>query len=186
MAGCYLLSTLFGSLLVSFGIDPLVHFQAKALSAVAGAQPITDVLSLLREGEVARAVGYTFAWNFGVAAILFSTVAGVIFFLPPIIGAWRGFLVGILFYGQVGSLPAATLVAGTFFLEIGAYVVAGAAGMGLGFALLPRRSRGEDFRHRTGQALRDILAVYPLVAGMLLCGALWEILGIYSLWRLSG
>jgi hypothetical protein len=186
MAGCYLLSTIFGSLLVSFGVDPLARFQAQALGAVAGARPIVDVLSLLGDGQVVQAVGYTFAWNFGVAAVLFSTVAGVIFFLPPIIGAWRGFLVGVIFHGQVGSLPAATLLAGTFLLEIGAYVVAGAAGMGLGFSLLPSRAKGEDFRHRTGRAFRDILTVYPLVAGMLFCGALWEIIGIYSLWRLVG
>ena len=186
MAGCYLLSTISGSLLVSLGVDPLAHFQAQALGAVAAARPIGKVLSLLKDGEVAQAVGYTFVWNFGVAAILFSTVTGVIFFLPPIIGVWRGLLVGILFHGQVGSLPVATLLVGTFLLEIGAYVVAGAAGMGLGFALLPRRSRGEDFRHRTGRAFRDIFTVYPLVAGMLFCGALWEIIGIYSLWRLAG
>jgi len=186
MAGCYLLSTIFGSLLVSLGVDPLARFQARALGAALGARPIADVLSLLQDGRVAQAVGYTFAWNFGVAAILFSTGVGVIFFLPPLIGAWRGFLVGILFHGQVASLPVTILLVGTFLLEIGAYVVAGAAGMGLGFALLPSRSSGEDFRHRTGRAFRDILTVYPLVAGMLFCGALWEIIGIYSLWRWAG
>ncbi|MFQ5881908.1 MAG: stage II sporulation protein M [Candidatus Methylomirabilales bacterium] len=185
MAGSYLLSGTLGSLLVSLQINPFIFSRIPTFEVLAGARPIVDILGKLRAGHVAQAVGYTFAWNFGVAALLTSTAAGVVFFLPPIIGAWRGFLVGVLFHGQWGSLPVATLFLGTFLLEIGAYVIAGAAGMGFGFALLPRRS-GDGIRRRAGRALQDILTVYPLVAGMLFCGAVWEILGIYSLSRLVG
>lgn len=185
MAGAYLVSGVLGATLVSLEIGPLVHFRARILEFLPAATPIVDVLGELRAGRVAQAIGMTFAWNFGVAAFLTSTAFGVVFFLPPMIAVWRGFLLGVLFQGQGGSLATATLLLGTLLLEIGAYVIAGAAGMGLGWALIPWGA-GEGVKQRTRRALSDILTVYPLVAGMLLFGAVWEILGIYLLSRAAG
>ena len=184
MAGAYLISGALGAILVSLEIELLVHFRARMLEFLPGASPIVDVLGELRAGRVAQAIGMTFAWNFGVAAFLTSTALGVVFFLPPVIAVGRGFLLGVLFQGQGGSLATATLLLGTLLLEIGAYVIAGAAGMGLGWALIPRA--GEGIKHRARRALSDILTVYPLVGGMLLFGAVWEILGIYLLSRPAG
>lgn len=180
MACVYLFSGALGSILVSLEIAPLVHFRVRILEFLPTATPIVDVLGELQAGRVAQAIGMTFAWNFGVAAFLTSTAVGVVFFLPPMIAAWRGFLLGVLFQGLGGSFATATLLLGTLLLEIGAYVIAGAAGMSLGWALIPRGA-GEGIKDRARRALSDILTVYPLVAGMLLFGAVWEILGVYLL-----
>ncbi|MGH7395870.1 MAG: hypothetical protein ACREJF_09800, partial [Candidatus Methylomirabilales bacterium] len=95
-----------------------------------------------------------------------------------------GFLIGVVFAGRLRLFSFHGLVmGGTFLLEIGAYIVAGALGMRLGLALLPRRGEAPPLRARVAEALADLRHLLPVVALLLLLGAIWENAGLFLLAR---
>lgn len=185
MAVAYLVPMLLGASLVVAGAPGFRELQAAAESRVIQAEPIVTIARLLREGRLLAAITLTFAWNFGVAACLASTAIGVLFPLPPLLGLLRGFLIGVVFAGRIPLLSVHGLVmGGTFLLEIGAYVLAGALGMRIGLALLPRRGQAPPLRERLGEALADLRHLLPVVAFLLLLGAIWENGGLFLLGQL--
>jgi uncharacterized membrane protein SpoIIM required for sporulation len=110
----------------------------------------------------------------------------VLFPLPPLVGALRGFLIGVMFAGRLRLFSLHGLVmGGTFLLEIGAYILAGALGMRVGLALLPRRGEAPPLRVRLAEPLTDLRYLLPVVALLLLLGAIWENAGLFLLWRPS-
>jgi hypothetical protein len=186
MAVAYLAPMLLAANLVVAGAPGFLELQAKAEARVVQAEPIATIARLLGERRLLAAIALTFAWNFGVAACLASTAAGVLFPLPPLVGALRGFLIGVMFAGRLRLFSLHGLVmGGTFLLEIGAYILAGALGMRVGLALLPRRGEAPPLRVRLAEPLTDLRYLLPVVALLLLLGAIWENAGLFLLWRPS-
>ena len=184
MAAAYLVPMLLAASLVVAGVPGFREFQAQAEGRVIQAWPIATIARFHGEGRLLPAIALTFAWNFGVAACLASTAVGVLFPLPPLLGVVRGFLIGVVFAGRLRLFSLQGLVmGGTFVLEIGAYVLAGALGMRIGLALVPRRGQALQRRERLAQALTDLRHVLPVVALLLLLGAIWENTGLFLLAR---
>ncbi|MEK7338009.1 MAG: stage II sporulation protein M [candidate division NC10 bacterium] len=182
MAVAYLVPMLLAASLVVAGAPGFRELQADLEGRVIQAEPIVTIARLLGERRLLYAVALTFAWNFGVAACLASTAVGVLFPLPPLLGLLRGFLIGVVFAGRLRLFSLHGLVmGGTFLLEIGAYVVAGALGMRIGLALLPRRGQAPLLRERLAEALADLRHLLPVVALLLLLGAIWENAGLFLL-----
>ncbi|MEK7367071.1 MAG: stage II sporulation protein M [candidate division NC10 bacterium] len=182
MAVAYLVPMLLAASLVVAGAPGFRELQADLEGRVVQAEPIVTIARLLGERRLLYAVALTFAWNFGVAACLASTAVGVLFPLPPLLGLLRGFLIGVVFAGRLRLFSLHGLVmGGTFLLEIGAYVVAGALGMRIGLALLPRRGQAPLLRERLAEALADLRHLLPVVALLLLLGAIWENAGLFLL-----
>ncbi len=184
MAVAYLVPMLLAASLVVAGAPGFRELQADIEARVIQAEPIVTIARLLGEGRLLYAIALTFAWNFGVAACLASTAIGVLFPLPPLLGLLRGFLIGVVFAGRLRLFSLYGLVmGGTFLLEIGAYVLAGALGMRVGLALLPRRREAPLLRERLAEALADLRHLLPVVAFLLLLGAIWENAGLFLLGR---
>lgn len=182
MAVAYLVPMLLAASLVVAGAPGFRELQADLEGRVIQAEPIATIARLLGERRLLYAVALTFAWNFGVAACLASTAVGVLFPLPPLLGLLRGFLIGVVFAGRLRLFSLHGLVmGGTFLLEIGAYVVAGALGMRIGLALLPRRGQAPLLRERLAEAFADLRHLLPVVALLLLLGAIWENAGLFLL-----
>ncbi len=182
MAVAYLVPMLLAASLVVAGAPGFRELQADLEGRVIQAEPIATIARLLGERRLLYAVALTFAWNFGVAACLASTAVGVLFPLPPLLGLLRGFLIGVVFAGRLRLFSLHGLVmGGTFLLEIGAYVLAGALGMRIGLALLPRRGQAPLLRERLAEALADLRHLLPVVALLLLLGAIWENAGLFLL-----
>ena len=182
MAVAYLVPMLLAASLVVAGAPGFRELQADLEGRVVQAEPIVTIARLLGERRLLYAVALTFAWNFGVAACLASTAVGVLFPLPPLLGLLRGFLIGVVFAGRLRLFSLHGLVmGGTFLLEIGAYVLAGALGMRIGLALLPRRGQAPLLRERLAEALADLRHLLPVVALLLLLGAIWENAGLFLL-----
>ena len=182
MAVAYLVPMLLAASLVVAGAPGFRELQADLEGRVIQAEPIVTIARLLGERRLLAAIALTFAWNFGIAACLASIAIGVLFPLPPLLGLLRGFLIGVVFAGRLRLFSLYGLVmGGTFLLEIGAYVLAGALGMGVGLALLPRRGQAPLLRERLAEALADLRHLLPVVALLLLLGAIWENAGLFLL-----
>ncbi len=185
MAVAYLAPMVLMLSLVAVDFPGIRELQLRTQAGVLQAGPIPTIGRLLGEGRLLAAIAFTFAWNFGVAACIGSIAIGVLFPLPPLIGSLRGFLVGLVFAGQLDLFsPHGIVMVGTFLLEIGAYVLAGALGMRLGLSLLSQRRDTPPIRDRIRELLEDFRLVFPLVALLLLLGAVWENTGLFLLARL--
>ncbi len=185
MAVAYLAPVVLMVSLVAADIPGMRELQMKVQAGVLQAGPIPTLARFLGEGRLLAAIALTFAWNFGVAACIGSIAIGILFPLPPLIAVLRGFLIGLVFADRLTfTFPHALVMGGTFLLKIGAYVLAGALGMRLGLSLLPHRGKGPPFRDRIPDLLADFRLLLPLVAFLLVLGAIWENAGLFLLRRL--
>jgi len=185
MAVAYLAPMVLGAILVAADVPGFRDLQIRAQTAVLQAGPIPTIGRLLGEGRLLPAIGLTFAWNFGVAACVGSIAIGVLLPLPPLIAVLRGFLIGLVFADQLRlTVPHGLLMAGTFLLEIGAYILAGALGMRLGFTVLPHRGKAPPVRERMAAFLADPPDLLPVVALLPPLGAILENAGLFLLGRL--
>jgi len=185
MAVAYLAPVVLMVSLVAADNPGMRELQMKVQAGVLQAGPIPTLARFLGEGRLLAAIALTFAWNFGVAACIGSIAIGVLFPLPPLIAVLRGFLIGLVFADRLTfTFPHALVMGGTFLLEIGAYVLAGALGMRLGLSLLPHRGKGPPFSDRIPDLLADFRLLLPLVAVLLVLGAIWENAGLFLLRRL--
>jgi len=185
MAVAYLAPVVLMVSLVAADIPGMRELQMKVQAGVLQAGPIPTLARFLGEGRLLAAIALTFAWNFGVAACIGSIAIGVLFPLPPLIAVLRGFLIGLVFADRLTfTFPHALVMGGTFLLEIGAYVLAGALGMRLGLSLLPHRGKGPPFSDRIPDIIADFRLLLPLVAVLLVLGAIWENAGLFLLRRL--
>jgi len=184
MAVAYLAPMVLGAILVAADVPGFRDLQIRAQTAVLQAGPIPTIGRLLGEGRLLPAVALTFAWNFGVAACIGSIAVGMLLPLPPLIAVLRGFLIGLVFADRLTFIfPHALVMGGTFLLEIGAYILAGALGMRLGFAVLPHRGKAPPVRERMAEFLADLRDLLPVVALLLFLGAIFENAGLFFLGR---
>jgi hypothetical protein len=159
---------------VRAGDPEMLKLRQEISGQMAAVGPIAAVARHMREGRYARATFTVFAWNFGVAALTLSILAGGVFFaLPPLVGVSRGVLLGLFYDPSAFEGARGVVVIGTALLELPPYMIAGALGMRLGLAWL-RPPRKERLREAWGHA-RWTIAV---VAGLLLVAAVWEVMGL--------
>ena len=159
---------------VRSGDPQVLKARQEVMDRIASVGPIAAVARQLHEGRYVRAALTVFAWNFGVAALGVSILAGgVCFAVPPLVGVTRGVLLGLLYDPSALEGGRAVVAVGTAMLELPPYMIAGALGMRLGLAwLLPPR------RDRLREALEHARWTVPVVALLLLVAAVWEVGGL--------
>lgn len=155
--------------------DPrAIQARQDLLEKVGSVGPIATVARQLRDGRVVRAMLTVFLWNFVVGALLMSTVIGGVFFVfPPMVGMARGVMLGLLYDPAAFEGARAVVAIGTGLLELPTYMIAGALGMRLGLAWLlpPRRERLREVWQHAAWSI-------PVLGGLLLVAAVWEVGGI--------
>jgi hypothetical protein len=159
---------------VRSGDPQVLKARQEVMSRIGSAGPIATVARQLHEGRYVRAVLTVFAWNFGVAALGVSILAGAVCFaVPPLVGVTRGVLLGLLYEPSALEGGRAVVAVGTAVLELPPYMIAGALGMRLGLAWLfpPRRERLEE-------AWEHARWTVPVVALLLFVAAVWEVVGL--------
>lgn len=181
----YVGSYLAGWYLVSVKSPIAVEASQGLQESVLTQQPFTSILQSLQEGELVKAILFTFLVNLTVGAFLTTTLPGIV----PLVGSLgtiivtilRGFVIGIV-YPEILSLSFGGFILGfgTLILELGAYIFSGAAGINIALApIMPKRygvlSRWAAFR----MAWRDALKIYVIVAILLVLGAVWEMTGLF-------
>ncbi len=181
----FALSTTFaffmGRWAVSQGIPYVLELRAKTLEGIPELffiKPLTGALA----PYLTLKILYTFLFNLIFGAFISTTLTGVVFFVPWLVMIWRGFLIGVLFYGMKGGALYTIVFYGTFVLEFGAYCFSSVAGTEIGLAiikaLLQRRlpSFGE-----LSEAFRFSSLLYVPVIILLFVGALWEMSWLHYL-----
>jgi hypothetical protein len=175
MASVHVFFLIAGYAVVALSFPWALSLREEFLMSLRGFIPLEAVAASVHEGSLLRAMSITFAYNLSFGAFLSTTLTGVVLFLPALISAFRAFFVGLAFYDHIASAQHLVLIAGTIFLEFGAYSVSSALGTALGIEIA---RRGEVRR-----ALARVVRGYLIVALLLLLGAVWEIAGIYLLLR---
>jgi hypothetical protein len=166
---------LFGQWMVAKGVPAVLVLreeQMKELQNLMYLKPLTGPLakSLLLK------IGYTAFFNIVLGAFISTTVLGVVFFFPYIIAVWRGFIIGVLFYGLDATPFKSTVFYGTFLLEFGAYSISSAIGTDIGLGLIWPGRRGLKGRMEAFRAsVADAKKLYFLIALILAVAAIWEI-----------
>jgi hypothetical protein len=165
----------FGQWTVARGIPGVLSLRAEQLKAIQELYYLKPLTGVLAENLVLKVL-YTFSFNLVFGALLSTTAAGVVFFLPYLMAVWRSFIIGVLYYGTDGGPAMAAVFYGTFILEFGAYCLSSAAGTDIGLSLLwPRRKGTASRREAVNAAVRNASNIYVLVAFVLFIGAIWEI-----------
>lgn len=174
MLAAYMLPMVAVGAAVRSGDPQILQAREDVMSRIASVGPIATVTRQLHEGRYLRAVLTVFAWNFGVAALAVSILAGgICFAVPPLVGVSRGVLLGLLYDPSSLEGGRALVAIGTAALELPPYMIAGALGMRLGLAWL-RPPRRERLREVWDHARWTI----PAVALLLLVAAVWEVVGL--------
>jgi hypothetical protein len=181
----YVGSYLAGWYLISIKSPIAVEISRGLQESVLTQQPFTSILQSLQGGDPVKAILVTFLVNLTTGAFMTTTVPGIV----PLVGSLgtiavtllRGFVIGII-YPEVlsSSFGGFALGFGTMILELGAYVLSGAAGINIALApILPRRygvqSRWVAFK----MAWKDTAKVYLFVVILLALGAVWEMTGLF-------
>jgi uncharacterized membrane protein SpoIIM required for sporulation len=165
----------FGQWMVAKGVPGVLYLreeQLKALEQFIYIKPLTGPLAT----SLILKIFYTTFFNLVFGALISTTVLGVVFFFPYIIAVWRGFIIGVLFYGLDPSPFKSAVFYGTFLLEFTAYSISSAAGMDLGLGLIwPHRKGKETRKEAVLASISDCKKLYLLVFLILALAAAWEI-----------
>jgi hypothetical protein len=185
VAMIYVGSFLVGYLMAHIQMPFAEDMNMELVDSLSKQEPFTTILEYLTAGNLGMAIAITFFVNLIFAAFLTTTLPGVIPFLGAVgsvgISVFRGFIVGLAYYGVFQVSIGYTIVAiGTLMLEIGAYVFAGAAGINVSMAtVLPQRRYGVQSRWIAfREAWKDVIKIYFIVVILLALGAIWEMTGI--------
>ncbi len=175
-AATHLVFLIMGEVMVAREIPGVLHLRAEQLKAVQELvylKPLTGVLAT----SIILKVAYTLLFNLIFGAFVSTTLFGALFFLPYVMAVWRGFLIGMLFYGLDAGAPVKGLIFyGTFLFEFGAYSISSAIGTDFGLTLLsPVRKGVESRREALTIWLVGAKRLYFLVFILLFIGAVWEI-----------
>jgi hypothetical protein len=183
----YVISFLAGCFAIWLSWPFAVELRDSILQTVARQAPFTTVTDVLRSGQLLLAITLTFVVNLCSGAFLSTTLIGIV----PLLGAagvslvtfFRGFSLGIVYYGVLGVSPGAfVLGAGTLIFELGGYVFSAAGGISLSLAIIfPNRYGVESRWLAFRKAWRDVARLYLMVVGLLLVGAVWEMTGLFLL-----
>lgn len=171
-----------GLYLSSLQLPIINDLKTKLLSEIYKTLPLEQLYNLLREGKVFNAILITFGFNLGSGAFLSTTLTGIIFPLPVWVMAERGIFIGMLFESEKGNFLYYIILAGTFILEFGAYILSSSAGVNIGLSFFaPKRFGTKNVWQAFGRSWIEAGRIYLWVIILLLAGAIWEISGLYLL-----
>jgi len=181
----YVLSYLIGWYLTSAQVIFVLQMKRSIHEVVLTEQPFISVIGFLQRGELLNAIVVTFMVNFTVGALITTTLPGII----PLIGAFvvvvvtlvRGFSIGVTYPDILAASPTSFAVGmGTLILELGAYVFSAAAGINIALApVLPERYAVRSRLAALKAAWVDAASLFPIVAVLLILGAVWEMTGLF-------
>jgi len=133
-------------------------------------------------GDHLRAAAIDFSRNLGMAAIP-ETVGGILIVPPIALAAYRGWVGGIVSVDSHHASRLATPRSAIYFLvtmilQVTAFILAGGAGLHLGWSLLKKRGPfvGPSWFRLPGPALHDVVRIYALVIPLFAIGSTWEFL----------
>jgi len=179
MAAVYLVSATIGALMVHGGNafalrtrDRIVgHASAAAASSIAH-----------RRGSHATAAAIDFSQNLFLAAVP-DTIGGLLLVMPPVTGAYRGWVGGIVSVdgkhrSRFRSLRSGAYYVAVMLLQIAGFTLAAAAGLRLGLAFFRRETPavGPAWFRLPRQAAVDAAALYLLIVPFFAAGSLVEFL----------
>jgi len=189
VAAIYAAAFLAGYLMINSQMPFAMELKEAIVKAVATQQPFTSITKALAGGNLVFAVALTFLVNLSLGAFVSTTLPGVIPLLGGLgsvaVSCLRGFMVGVTYYSVFKVSMAATVVAvGTLFLELGAYVFSAAAGINLSLSpIFPRRYQVDSRWTAFKEAWKDTGRIFVIVVILLVLGAVWEMVGLYTLMR---
>ena len=181
----YVLSYLIGWYLTSVQVIFVLQMKRSIHEVVLTEQPFVSVIGFLQRGELFKAIVATFLVNFTVGAFLTTTLPGIIPFvgalLVVVVTLVRGFSIGVTYPDILAASPSSFAVGmGTLILELGAYVFSSAAGISIALApLLPERYAVQSRLAAFKAAWIDAASLFPIVAVLLILGAVWEMTGLF-------
>ncbi len=171
----HLVFLFFGQWMVARGVPGVLYLreeQMRELQNLMYLKPLTGPLAT----SLFLKICYTAFFNLAFGALVSTTVFGLVFFFPYIIAVWRGFIIGMLFYGLDATPGKTAIFYVTFLLEFGAYSISSAAGTDIGLGLIwPGRKGKESRKEALRASISDAGRLYLLVALILVAAAIWEI-----------
>lgn len=175
-----ILALVIGLHLSSINIPVINEYKQQLTSQVSAFVALERIAAMLRNGNVVGAILYTFGYNLTSGAFLSTTLTGIIFPLPTMIMALRGVFIGLLFEGVGGTMIYTVVLAGTFILEFGAYILSSSAGVNIGLSLFkPQHFGTKNILQAFILSCKEAGKIYIFVILMLILGAIWEIGGLY-------
>ena len=177
MAALYLASLLAGIVLVHSGNG----FALERRDAIVSAAVRDDAASRAeQQGAHGKAALIDFARSLGGAAIP-ETIGGLTFVLPVGLGAYRGWVGGIVSVdskhrSRLRTLKPAAYYLVTVLLHVCAFTLADGAGLYLGREFFRRRDVfvGPSWLRLPRQALIDVAWLYVLVVPLFAAATVWE------------
>lgn len=133
-----------------------------------------------RSGDHGLAAALDFSRNLGLAAIP-ETIGGLTLVMPIALGAYRGWVGGIVSVdgrhrSRLAHASSATYYLVTLALQASGFVLAGGAGLHLGWAFLRKRGPfvGPRWFALPRPALFDVVWLYALIVPLFAVGCAWE------------
>jgi hypothetical protein len=149
-------------------------------SLVARAHRTDATLKASDSGSRGVAAARDFSQNLGLAAIP-ETVGGLIVVMPIGLGAYRGWIGGIVSVDHLHRSRLATWRSGVYYavtmlLQVAGFVLATGAGLHLGFSFFRKEGAfvGPAWFRMPRQALMDVVWIYALVIPLFAIGSTWE------------
>ena len=177
MAAVYFASLLAGIVLVHSGNRFALDKRDAIVSAAQRDDPSARAE---REGAHGRAAMLDFARSVGGVAIP-ETIGGLTFVLPVGLGAYRGWVGGIVSVdskhrSRLRAPRSATYYIVTVLLQVAGFILADGAGLYLGREFFKRRDAfvGPSWFRLPRQALIDVAWLYALIVPFFAAGSAWE------------
>ena len=174
-AAVHVVFLFFGQWMVAKGVPGVLTLREEQMRELQNLMYLKPLIGPLASSLLLK-ICYTAFFNIVFGAFISTTVFGLVFFFPYIIAVWRGFIIGVLFYGMEAGPFKSAVFYGTFLLEFAAYSISSAAGTDMGLGLIwPGRKGKESRKEAFWASVADAKSLYLLVALILAAAAIWEI-----------
>jgi hypothetical protein len=180
MTATYLLSVGTGAVMVHSDNAFALAFRDSLVARAHRADPSARADDA---GHHLQAATLDFSRNLGLAAIP-ETIGGLLLVVPVAMGAYRGWVGGIVSVdahhrSRLAQPRSAAYFLVTLTLQLIGFTLAGAAGLHLGWSFFKKRGPfvGPAWFRLPGPALRDVGWLYAIIIPMFAIGSLWEFLG---------
>jgi hypothetical protein len=177
MAAVYATSIAAGMAAVHADLGFALEQRDSIVSRAVREDPVSRAESAGAHGKAAL---MEFSRNVALVAIP-ETIGGLTFVLPVGLGAYRGWVGGIVsvnsrHQSRLRNARSATYYVVTVLLQAAGYALADGAGLYLGWAFLKRRGDmvGPRWFRLPREALKDVVLLYALIVPLFALGSLWE------------
>ena len=177
MASVYAVSLGAGGVMVHTGNQFALSYRDSLAARAHRADPSARATDCEPHGAAAA---LDFSRNLGLAAIP-ETVGGLIVVMPIGLGAYRGWVGGIVSVdhdhrSRLATLKSAVYYVVTLLLQVSAFVLATGAGLHLGFSFFRKEGPfvGPAWFRMPQRALMDVVWIYAPVVPLFAIGSTWE------------